>query len=433
MTLRTALLFTALLTSVSCATAPNATTDDTDTIAFIGATVVSLNERDADRNNTAIIVRDGTITSIIETDSVPSDAIRIDVSGLYALPGIIDTHIHVATPPNREQAEVELRDMLHAGITTARSMADDARSAAELSRRAYVNDIESPDIVYAAVFAGPTFMNDRRVQAVTAGLSAGDVPWMRRIDENTDIPDVVTQARGSGASGIKIYADLTGEQVAAIAAEAKTQNIPSWAHTAVYPAGPDAVAAAGVSTMSHACSLAHTLQPTMPTSYRTRDPMPDRDETRPLVQPLIDTFAAMREHGTILDATSVFYDWLEDPSTKPELCSGALSADMTRLAFEHGVAISTGTDFKTKTGPAAIHLEMRYLKDVVGISIDDVWIAATQTGATVVGADNTLGQIEPGFHANILFYQDDPTESLDALDTLEIVVKRGHITTLEQG
>lgn len=426
------ILFFASIAFVSCTPTPTPQIGKTGVIAFMGATWVSLDETRDNLTDSAILVQNGIILSITTIDSVPTDAVQIDVSGLYALPGIIDTHVHVATPPHRLRAEKELRDMLHAGVTTVRSMADDVRSAAELSRRAYQHQIASPDIVYAAVFAGPTFMNDPRVKAVTAGLSPGNVAWMRRIDANTDLQDAVAQARGSGATGIKIYANLTAEQVADIAAEARTQNIPSWAHAAVYPAAPDSVAAAGVSTMSHACGLAHALQPTMPTSYGSGDPMPDRDVTQAIDQALINTFAAMRDHGTILDATSVLYDWLEeDPSTLPTTCSGALSADMTRLAAENGVRISTGTDFTTETGPAAIHLEMRYLHEAVGLSLHDVWVAATQTGADAVGASDTLGQIAPGYLANILFFENDPTESLDALDTLHSVVKRGRITTIE--
>ncbi|GHA81254.1 amidohydrolase [Algimonas arctica] len=424
-------LFSALsIGLVGCATSPDTTLIDPNLIAFTGATLVSLDKTHSDRQDITILVQDGVILSLIDTPSVPENAARVDVTGLYALPGIIDTHIHVATPPDTALAEKRLRDMLRSGVTTGRSMADDLRAAAELSRRAYQNEIESPDIVYSAVFAGPTFMADPRVQSVTAGLTPGDVPWMRRIDAQSDIKESVTLARGSGAMGIKIYADLTTEQVESIAAEAKRQDIPTWAHTAVYPAGPEQVAGAGVTTMSHACSLAHVFQPTMPVTYGSRDPMPDRDETQPLPEALIDTFAAMKQHGTILDATSMIYDWLEDQSPKPSLCSGALSADMTRLAVEHGVRISTGTDFVTDAGPSAIHLEMRYLHETVGLDLDDVWTSATETGAEVVNAKGRVGHVAPGYFANILFYTDDPTEDLKALDTLQMVVKRGHMTSL---
>lgn len=431
MRLRASLLSALSIGLVSCATNPDTPLLEPGLTAFTGATLVSLDKERNDRQDIAILVRDNIIISLIEDASIPADAIRIDVEGLYALPGLIDTHIHVATPPDTQLAERHLRDMLRSGVTTARSMADDLRSASELSRRAYQHEIESPDLVYAAVFAGPTFMADPRVKAVTAGLSPGDIPWMRRVDAETEIKDAVTQARGSGATGIKIYADLTTEQVELIAVEAKRQGIPSWAHTAVYPAGPEQVAAAGVTTMSHACSLAHALQPTTPNTYSSRDPLPDRDETQPLAGTLIDTFVSMRRHDTILDATSVLYEWLEGQSSKPSLCSGALSADMTRLAIEHGVRVSTGTDFVTKAGPAAIHMEMRYLHNIVGLSIDEVWTAATETGAEVVNAKGSLGRVAPGYLANILFYSDDPTKSLKALDTLQMVVKRGQVTTLQ--
>ncbi|MEM9601038.1 MAG: amidohydrolase family protein [Pseudomonadota bacterium] len=392
---------------------------------------MSLDPAQADRDNVAIMVSDGIITAIVDAHTVPDEAITYDVTGLYALPGLIDTHIHVATPPDRAKAEKDLQDMLLAGVTTARSMADDLRAVAELSRRAYTQEIASPDIVYAALFAGPTFMQDPRVKAVTAGLTPGDIPWMRRIDETTNLPDAVTQARGSGATGIKIYADLTAQQVADIAAEARRQGIPTWAHAAVYPAGPDAVAAAGVTTMSHACSLAHLLQPTMPTTYHSRELMPDRNGSRPLPDALTQTFADMKKHDTVLDATAVLFDWLEGETDKPSLCSSKLSADMTRLAAEHGVRISTGTDFKSDTDEPTLHREMRFLHEAVGLTQDEVWIAATRTGAEIVGQGDRLGVIASDYLANMLFFEEDPTADLDALDTLSLVVKRGEITRIE--
>ena len=49
------------------------------------------------------------------------------------LPGLIDSHQHLATPPNRAEAESEMRRDLYSGITAVRIMADDLRSIAELA------------------------------------------------------------------------------------------------------------------------------------------------------------------------------------------------------------------------------------------------------------------------------------------------------------
>ena len=46
------------------------------------------------------------------------------------LPGLIDTHVHLATVPNRRGAEAELHRMLYAGVTAVRDMAGDAQSRA---------------------------------------------------------------------------------------------------------------------------------------------------------------------------------------------------------------------------------------------------------------------------------------------------------------
>src|SRR3954468_11447427 len=155
---------------------------------------------------------------------------QVDLSGLFLLPGLIGSHQHLATPPDRPAAEASLRRDVYSGVTAIRDMADDLRQVGDLARAAHVGEIPSPDIYYAALMAGPSFFEDARTQAAAEGADPGHVPWMQAIDDRTDLRLAVAMARGTSASAIKIYANLPGRLVGAITAEAHRQGIPVWAH-----------------------------------------------------------------------------------------------------------------------------------------------------------------------------------------------------------
>ena len=88
--------------------------------------------------NTTITVKDGLIASI--GGAVDSSA--VDMGGTYAIPGLIDAHVHMCLDPeirdpfahaeksDEEQLEGMRKragDMLRAGITTARDLGGGAR------------------------------------------------------------------------------------------------------------------------------------------------------------------------------------------------------------------------------------------------------------------------------------------------------------------
>ena len=135
---------------------------------------------------------------------LPPQTVVVDMAGQYALPGLIDSHEHLATPPNRAFAQAHLRRDLYSGVTAIRDMADDLRNIADLSRATRIGEIPGPDIYYAALMAGPSFFEDARVQAASLGAKGGEVSWMQAITPQSDMPLAVAQARGIGASAIKI-------------------------------------------------------------------------------------------------------------------------------------------------------------------------------------------------------------------------------------
>ena len=150
----------------------------------------------------------------------------VDGSAWFAIPGLIESHTHVATMANRARAEFILNRYLYGGITTARDMAGDVRSLMDLQRASLVKEIDAPDLYFSALMAGPDFFTDPRTVSSAAGETPGAVTWMQAVTEETDLVEAVTLARGTWATGIKTYAAIGGELLAAIAGEATPTGDP---------------------------------------------------------------------------------------------------------------------------------------------------------------------------------------------------------------
>src|SRR3954468_21867094 len=173
-------------------------------IAYTGCTVIDGSGAPM-RRDLAIITRGERIEAIVPAASLqaPAGAEVVDVTGKFALPGFINSHEHLATPPDRRFAEAMMRRDIYSGVTAVRAMGDDIRAVAEYARASRVGEIAGPDIYYAALFAGPDFLGDPRLLASSQGFKPGTAPWMQAIDDQTDLATAVTLAKGTSAVAIK--------------------------------------------------------------------------------------------------------------------------------------------------------------------------------------------------------------------------------------
>lgn len=384
------------------------------------------------QSNMAVITDGETIVAVLPDQNLMdpqlTGAQQVDLTGKYLLPGFVDTHQHLATPPNRPVAELQLERLVYSGITAVRDMADDLRQVSDLTRAARVGEIASPDIYYAALMAGPSFFSDPRTHAVAKGAEPGGVPWMQSIDTKTDMPLAVAQSKGTYATAIKIYANLTGERVAAITAEAHRQGMQVWAHGMVFPATPFEGVVAGVDTVSHTCYLAYQAMDKRPDSYQDRFPVDAAlfQSDNPAMSKL---FAEMARRRTILDATLHVYPKPEDAAKmkKQPHCTVDLAAKLTNQAWRSGVTITTGTDGETPAEEAwpALFDEFELLQDRAGITPVAVIAAATINGAMAAGQERSMGTVEAGKLANMVVLAKNPLENVKNLRTVTLTVKRG--------
>lgn len=356
----------------------------------------------------------------------------VDLEGRYLLPGLIDSHQHLATPPDRRRAEALMRRDLYGGITAVRIMADDLRSIAELARASLVGEIAGPDLYFAALVAGPSFFEDPRTKAIAAGAVPGEAPWMQKIDDETNIPQAVAVARGTFATGLKIYANLPAHLIRALTEEAHRQGLMVWAHGMVFPTPPAQVIAAGPDVVSHTCYLAYQVSEKRPQSYQDRFPV-DYAKFEGGDNPVMaGLFREMRRQDIILDATLRVYAEMDEraaknPKAPPYHCNMDLSAKLTNQAFREGVMISAGTDGLTpREAPySALHEELELLATRAGMPPLQVIRSATLIGAMTMGKEKEMGTVEAGKLANLMVVEKNPLDDLGSLRSVVFTVKRG--------
>ena len=419
---RVAPLGLALLVPVSALAQTPPDTARGDVVALAHVTVIDGTGAPA-RPDQTIVLRDGSIAEVFPSTAKPPppEAVLLDLTGRYVIPGLIDSHVHLATDPSdgdRRAAVVRrLRNALHGGVTSVRDMAGDGRALADLSRAQLAGEIESPAIYYAALMAGPEFFTDPRARLATRGVVPGTAPWLRSVTAATNWPVAIAEAKGTGATAIKVYAAVSARVLRPLVAEAHRQGMKVWAHATLFPARPSEVVGAGVDVLSHASLLIWEGMTEVPSLTAAGRPDSTIRPTSPLVTSVL---RLMARRGTILDATLFV---MGDDSAR-----AAWSAAATHEAWQAGVPISAGTDsigVDLDSTLPNIHEELRLLVERAGLTPMAAITAATFNGARAIGIERTHGTIAAGKAADLVVLAADPLADIDHTRDIVYVFQAG--------
>lgn len=368
----------------------------------------------------------------------PKDAEVRDLSGKYVIPGLIDAHVHITgAEPDIAHYKMFLHALLLGGVTGIRDMAGDDRLLQFLASRANSDAFASPDVFYVALMAGPSFFReDFRAQDASKGEPLGFAPWMQAITASTDLPLAVAEAKGTGATGIKLYANLPAALVKPITAEAHRQGLRVWTHATIFPAKPHDAVDAGVDTVSHSPYLVWEAAPSVPDDYKMRA-MGDFEHIKADAPPILALFDTMKQRGTILDATLLVFK--NEAAHHPQKVGAGImpwSYAVTKLAHQRGVLIDAGTDDAGfpygKNGPQleqppSVHQEMALLVEHCGFTPLQAIEAATEVGAAALGQSARRGTITPGKLADLVVLDADPSHDIHDTTKIEFVMKHGRI------
>src|ERR1700752_4547355 len=200
-------LFPALiLTFASIATSVSA-----QTVAFTNVNVIPM-DRERVLANQTVVIKNGVIAEIGDAKKVklPKDAVRIDGTGKYLVPGLVDMHTHLLSDSDEFPDSIgpdELRVMVANGVTTVRFMIGTPELLALRSRSAN-GAIEAPTIFGASPH-------------LTGREQGNDFV----VNTPEEARDAVRKSKAAGYDFIKITTFIKAEVYEAAVDEAAKQNI----------------------------------------------------------------------------------------------------------------------------------------------------------------------------------------------------------------
>ena len=375
-------------------------------------------------------IADGKISALYDAGEKSSHGgVVIDGEGLTLLPGLINAHVHMQ---QSDDAEAGLKAMLRQGITSVRDLVGDVRPLQTLNRRAAEEALDIPDIYFSALLGGPKHMSDPRGVAASEGYEPGAAPWMRAVTPEDDLAAIVSDAKATGATGVKLYASLDADLLRRITTEADRQGMKVWTHSVIFPATATDVVASGPTQIIHAKGLVSAGDEGLPDNFGdgTRQYMRTRPfaERSPHAAPYTELFAKMSASGVMLEPALVadgdvaLRQGRELPP--PMLAMRDWACAATGAAYQAGVAIGAGTDYHGKG--ELFTLELNRLHEC-GLPNEAVLTAATLNNARAIGIDGHAGRIAPGYDADLLLVEGDPAEDLSALKNVRYVMKHGRM------
>ena len=355
----------------------------------------------------------------------PGGARRIDLKGLFLLPGLIDLHSHLLLHPYDETSwndqvlkeSLELRTIravpaaratLEAGFTTLRELGTEGAGYADVALR---------DAIEQGIIPGPRIFTATRALVATGcyGPSGFDPRWdvpkgAQVADGPIELRKAVRQQIAAGADWIKVYADYrrrpgdastptySSEELSAIVDEARSAGLPVAAHASTDQAIRRAVLA-GVKTIEHGYDVSE------------------------------EVLALMRKRGVVLcptltasESIARYGGWKTGTPDHPRI--KAAKAMFTR-ALKSGVTIGCGSD----VGVFAHGENARELELMVdyGMSPADAVKSATITAAKVLGRETELGRVATGFLADVIAVRRDPLKDIRAIRNPVLVIKAGRV------
>jgi imidazolonepropionase-like amidohydrolase len=374
-----------------------------------------------------VLIRGNRIAEVGQSVTHPAGATLVDLGQSTLMPGLIDAHVHLFLHPGAEDlqtvresvpertilAELAARDDLMAGFTAERDMGTEGAGSADSAVRNAIN---------AGLIPGPRM----RVSGNAISILGGHEDAIRfnpdeHISSNatyannaSELVTAIRQQLKEGADFIKIYqtgADhavkgkfvtpyqyTQAELESAITETARVGTV-----VAVHCEGePGALYAvkAGVASIDHA------------------------DQLSP------ETMKLMREKQIYAVPTFSITEYFAAHADTPAGAQGENALQQLHISefkkqLAAGVPMAVGSD----VGPFPHGTQARELELMVqyGMSPASVLKADLLNGARLLGWPDEIGQLKPGYLADIIAVHGDPLQDISILKSVHFVMKDGVI------
>jgi imidazolonepropionase-like amidohydrolase len=374
-----------------------------------------------------ILIEGERIRAVGSSVEHPQGAKVIDLGDTTLLPGLIDAHVHLFLHPGAEDLQtveesVPWRTLLAAqaakadlmaGFTAERDMGTEGAGSADTAVR---------DAINAGIIPGPRM----RISGNAINILGGHEDAMhynpaQHVLPNADyansseqLIEVIRAQHKEGSDVVKIYEtgkdtvvdgqlrtpyEYTEAQLAAAVEEARRLGVTVAVHAQGEP-GTLYAAQAGVTSIEHATQLS--------------------DETMRL----------MREKHIPALPTFVIFDYFAQHAPSPAVAAREKAMLEVKIRefkrqIAAGIPFAVGSDvgpFPHGTQAREMDLMVRYgMKPLAVLQADMI------EGAKLLGWEGEIGELKPGYFADIVAIPGNPLEDITAVERVSFVMKGGAI------
>jgi imidazolonepropionase-like amidohydrolase len=399
------------------------------TIIHAGAVLTDADSRPS--GPATITVTDGKIVSIVDGFSpTPEGATMVHLDEHTVMPGLIDLHTHLSGDPGGDFRDAAVnpaewysfvaaknaRITALAGFTTIRDLGARSDQVMQSLRRATAEGfVPGPRIIAStrtiAIVGGhgdTNGFNEHVNDALDNDFSCtGPIECSEKVrlasKYGADLIKITETGGVLSQQGRGLEAHFTDAEMRAIVKAANSLGLEVAAH-AHGARGIEAAAKAGVQTIEHGTYI---------------------DEA---------AGKAMRENGTVLIPTLMAFQGIKQrlgkgiytPVVEDKVQQVAAFAEsIIERAIMYDVKVAFGTD----AGVFSHGLnagELALMRNG-GMSDREVLASATTGAAEVLGMEDEIGRIAPGFSADIIAVKGNPLEDVSVLENVDWVMVRGRV------
>ena len=381
------------------------------------------------KTNQVILIEGERIKSVGPAAStpIPAGAATIDLGNATVMPGLIDTHVHLASDPSIPYAErflisvprqgmiaaANARRTLLAGVTSVRNLGAGRYTDVALRQSIGRGEVMGPRIFAAGAMLSMTgghgdqnaFAShyDMKGEGVVDGVEQARQAVREHVKYGVDIVKFATTGGVFSANTAPGMAHFTQEEANVIVetAHALGKTVAVHAHGA---GGVKMAIRAGADSVEHASLM---------------------DDEAIAMAVKSQVVLSMDIYNTDYTQAEGRKNGVPEENIQKDKDIGDIQRENFRKAVKAGAKMSFGTDAGVYPhGDNAKHLAImvRY-----GMTPMQAIVAATKTGAELVKKSSDLGAIAPGRYADIIAVSGDPTADIALMQKMGFVMKGGQV------